>query len=69
MCAVGAQRKFRAGGQIQISNRNFFVDSGTDPRKHIRACPSLSLEENIVVPLRDTPIQFRSLLCRICIVT
>jgi len=51
MCAVGAQRKFRAGGQIQISNRNFFVDSGTDPRKHIRTCPSPSVEENIVAPL------------------
>ena len=26
------------------SNRNFFVDSGADPRKHIRTCPVLSLE-------------------------
>jgi len=45
-------------GQIQISNRNFFVDSGTGPRKHIRTCPSLFLEENIVAPLTHRKLNF-----------
>jgi len=62
--AVAGHRKIRAGGQIQISKRNFFVDSGTDPRKDIRTCPILSPEKNIVAPLMDRKIQFRALLYR-----